>query len=389
MKTKKFKKVAIGCATCFCFGLSLVGFTSCKQEFTMREDIVADAFENITIDTKTADIHFVSATDGVCKVITPERTGLQYTVNVQDGMLMVKLEDTRKWYQYLMFHFEMPDVTIYLPDADYKNLTIDASTGDIEIAQNLRFENVAIDISTGDVDCEAIVTENLNIETTTGDIEVENATAKSMEVSTSSGDIEISNTQAGAIRANVTTGSVELENITCISLTSEGGTGNFTANNVEAVETFYVKRTTGDVALSKITAGALTIDKTTGKATISTAGCGDVQLSTTTGSTQITDMTCANFTSEGGTGDLTMNNVVASGKFTIDRTTGDITFNGCDGAEIEVEVTSGSVTGTLLSEKIFIARSTSGSIKVPETLTGGKCKITTTSGKIKIEIKSN
>lgn len=370
MKTKKFKKVAIGCATCFCFGLSLVGFTSCKQASTMREDIVADSFKNITIDTKTADIHFVSATDGVCKVITPERKGLQYTVKVQDGVLTVKLEDTRKWYQYLFFNFEMPDVTVYLPDADYQNLTIDASTGDIEITRDLRFENVAIDISTGDVDCEALVAGNMTIETSTGDIEIENAQAKD-------------------ILLRVTTGDVECKNVTCVNFTSEGGVGTFTADNVEALETFYVKRTTGEVAMSKIAAGTLTIDKTTGKINISTAVCGDVQLTVTTGSMQITDMTCANFTSEGDTGSLTMDNVVASGKFTIDRTTGDITFNGCDGAEIEVKTTTGSVTGALLSDKIFIARSTSGRVNVPETLTGGKCKITTTSGKIKIEIKSN
>ncbi|MBE7080262.1 MAG: DUF4097 domain-containing protein [Clostridiales bacterium] len=389
MKTRKFKNITLGCVTCFCFGLSLVGFSSCKESFTMREDLVADAFENITIDTKTVDIDFMLATDGECRVITPERAGLQYTVIVQDGTLRVKLNDTRKWYQYIRFKFETPSVTVYLPDAVYKNLTIDSTTGDINIPQGLSFENVAIDISTGDVECDATVTGNMKIETSTGDIEVGNAMAKSVEVSTTTGDIEIENTQAGDMVINVTTGDVELDNVTCTSLTTEGDTGDFTADNVKTAEMFYVKRTTGKVIIQKITAGALTVDKTTGKMDISTAVCGDVQLSVTTGSAQIADMTCANFTSTGSTGDLTMDNVVASGKFTMDRNTGDITFNGCDAGEIEVETTTGSVTGTLLSEKIFIARSTSGRVDTPETLTGGKCKITTTSGKIKIEIKSN
>ena len=40
-----------------------------------------------------------------------------------------------------------------------------------------------------------------------------------------------------------------------------------------------------------------------------------------------------------------------------------------------------------LTEKIFIAKTDTGEIKVPETTSGGKCKITTDTGDIKIEIK--
>lgn len=359
-----------GCLTGLCAVFALTGFTACKQAFTMKEYAVSDAFENIAIDTKTADVDFVLATDGVCKVVVSEKSGLQYSVSVQDNTLTVKFEDTRKWYQHLTFNTETPNVTVYLPDVEYKTLTIDATTGDMNIPKGLHFENVAIDMTTGDIECEALVSGNMKIEVTTGDIEVKNA-------------------QAGDIVIKVTTGDVEFEDVICANLSAQGSTGSFTADNAQVTKAFYVKCTTGEVSMEKIAAGTLTVDKTTGKMDISSATCGDVQLSTTTGSTTISGMTCADFTSTGSTGDLTMESVVASGKFTIDRSTGDITFNGCDAAEIEVEATSGDVTGTLLSEKIFIARSTSGRVNTPETLTGGKCKITTTSGDIKLEIKNN
>jgi DUF4097 and DUF4098 domain-containing protein YvlB len=84
-----------------------------------------------------------------------------------------------------------------------------------------------------------------------------------------------------------------------------------------------------------------------------------------------------------------MNNVIASGNYTIERSTGDVTFNGCDAAELLVEVSTGDVTGTLLTEKVFVVRSSSGKIDVPETITGGKCKITTSTGCIHIEIPVN
>ena len=100
-------------------------------------------------------------------------------------------------------------------------------------------------------------------------------------------------------------------------------------------------------------------------------------------------MICSNLTANAQTGSLTMENVVSSGHWTITRTTGDITLNGCDATEIVMEADTGDVTGTLLSEKIFIVRASTGDIDVPETVNGGKCKITTTTGDIKIEIKAN
>ena len=45
------------------------------------------------------------------------------------------------------------------------------------------------------------------------------------------------------------------------------------------------------------------------------------------------------------------------------------------------------VTGTLLSEKVFIAQSGTGRIDVPETTTDGKCKITTDTGRISLSIE--
>ena len=47
---------------------------------------------------------------------------------------------------------------------------------------------------------------------------------------------------------------------------------------------------------------------------------------------------------------------------------------------------TGDVTGSLCSEKVFIARSDTGHISVPETVNGGKCSITTDTGDIIITL---
>ena len=100
----------------------------------------------------------------------------------------------------------------------------------------------------------------------------------------------------------------------------------------------------------------------------------------------MTDVTCGSLRSEGSTGDMIMQNVIVGGSMRIERSTGDIKMTACDAAEIEIETDTGSVTGTLLTEKVFIASSDTGRVSVPETVTGGRCKITTDTGSIKIEI---
>ncbi|MBR6498752.1 MAG: DUF4097 family beta strand repeat protein, partial [Clostridia bacterium] len=82
----------------------------------------------------------------------------------------------------------------------------------------------------------------------------------------------------------------------------------------------------------------------------------------------------------------TLKDVIASGAMNIQRSTGDVTFEKCDAAELTIKTDTGDVTGSLLSEKVFIAKSDTGSVKVPETTSGGKCKVTTDTGKIKLVI---
>jgi hypothetical protein len=44
------------------------------------------------------------------------------------------------------------------------------------------------------------------------------------------------------------------------------------------------------------------------------------------------------------------------------------------------------VKGSLLTDKIFVTQSDTGKVDVPETVSGGKCKVTTDTGDIRIEI---
>lgn len=145
---------------------------------------------------------------------------------------------------------------------------------------------------------------------------------------------------------------------------------------------------TGDIRLEGLSAKELDLAVSTGHVNLVSVSCeGNISISVSTGKTRMTDVSCNSITSDGSTGDITLKNVIAKEKITIERDTGDVEFDGCDAEELDINTETGDVKGTLLSEKKFIAQSDTGNVRVPETITGGKCMITTDTGDIKIEIR--
>jgi DUF4097 and DUF4098 domain-containing protein YvlB len=81
-----------------------------------------------------------------------------------------------------------------------------------------------------------------------------------------------------------------------------------------------------------------------------------------------------------------MKNLTAKEKLSIERSTGDVIFEGCDAGEIYVKTDTGDVKGTLLSEKVFLTDTDTGKISVPKTITGGRCEVSTDTGDIELSI---
>lgn len=154
-----------------------------------------------------------------------------------------------------------------------------------------------------------------------------------------------------------------------------------------ASEMVKIKTSTGAIRVENISAGALDLKVTTGEVTVSGVTCvGDVTVGVSTGKTYLSDTRCKNVISSGSTGDISIENVIAEEKFSIRRSTGDVKFDGSDAADIIVKTDTGDVTGSLLTDKVFITQTDTGHIDVPKTTDGGRCEITTDTGDIKIKI---
>ncbi len=290
---------------------------------------ITEEFNNISIKTNTADIILLPSDDGKYRVDCLERSDMKHSVSVTDGTLEISATDARKWYHHIGFSFVSPRITIYLPEAEYGSLVIDASTGNIEISEGISLASIDVRTSTGDVKCYASAPDFVRIKTSTGDIRITDLSTGELELSVSTGDVSVSGvTCDGEVKANASTGKISLSSITCKSFTSSADTGDISLTGVVTTEKLLIERETGDVELERCNAAKLFI----------TTDTGEVEL---------------------------------------DR---------CDADEIFIETDTGDVEGSLLSDKVFIVRTDTGEVDVPKTVTGGRCEITTDTGDIEIKI---
>ena len=263
--------------------------STAKYETNVYE--IEKAFEDISIDTDTADITFVLSENEKCVIKCYEEEKSKHYVAVEDSTLVIKVIDNKSWYDYIGINFGSPKITVHLPKTEYNSLFINASTGDVDISEGFCFNNINISLSTGDIRAEKVSANGVNLSVSTGRIDISGAVCKE-----------------------------------------------------------------------------------------------DIKITVSTGKAYLTDVKCKNLVSWGDTGDISLTSVIASEKLYLERDTGDITFEKCDASDICIKTSTGDVKGTLLTEKIFVAQTSTGKIDVPKTVSGGRCEITTSTGSIKISI---
>lgn len=192
----------------------------------------------------------------------------------------------------------------------------------------------------------------------------------------------------GALFVKSSTGNVEIpKDFKFENIDISESTGNVT-NYASASENIIIKTSTGNIRVENVSAGTLDLSVSTGGIAVSDVTCEeDIKIKVSTGKTNLTNIDCKNVVSNGATGAISLKNVIAAEKLSIERSTGDVRFEGSDAPEISVKTDTGDVTGTLLSEKVFITETSTGRINVPKTTSGGKCEITTATGDINISTK--
>lgn len=369
--------------------LSALFLCACDPPSELTHDIaITDSFRAIKVDTVAdADVTILPAADGVSRVTGALRNNRSLTAEAVDGVLTIRVEDNRPFFMRWISHRSA--ITLYLPEDVYGALTINGRTGNVTLT-GLAFEEAAIDISTGDVKLSEFFTrKGLSIATSTGDVALTGVTAiGDLVITQSTGAATLSNVQTNSLSATGSTGDLTLADVVALkgltlkrstgdtvgerligaSLLAEANSGDMRFNEVTVTERYSVTTTSGRNEHKSIAADTIVVEADTGKMSL-----GDVLA---------TDWIAAGTK----TGDITITKTAAGGLFKLRASTGDITLDRADAGEFDIETSTGSVKGTILTEKIFTAKSSSGRITVPETTTGGKCRVVTSTGRIDLAI---
>jgi DUF4097 and DUF4098 domain-containing protein YvlB len=246
-------------------------------------------FDSIHMNLDTADVRFVLAEDGVCRVECMESEKLGYTVEAKDGVLNVSVKDNRKWYDYIgMFNFSRP-MTVYLPKTQYDRLSIDVSTGDVEIPDGLSFGKITLNGSTGDVSIGRVTVNSLDIEISTGEIALGGVRATNMTLKTSTGEISLTDVCVeDTLSVENSTGGVNLTDVISYRMKVECSTGDVELKRCDAVS-IRIETSTGDVEGTLRSGKNFTTDSNTGDVDVPRDSDGGVcEIFTDTGDIRIT-----------------------------------------------------------------------------------------------------
>lgn len=375
------------CAVLLC--LCPLVFAACGAPSNVtHEKGITDAYGAIRIDTDgTTDVKILYAANGETRVEGALRRGRTLTCEVVDGVLTVTVEDTRPRWQRLFTRSSA--LTVHLGGSVYGDLTVNGGTGDVAVGEGLTFGDIAIDLSTGDVVLTSVTATGLTVDLSTGDVALSDVNILGdVKITQSTGEIAVNGLSASALAIEGTTGDAGLADVTVLGAVSlVRSTGDVTVSRLVAAS-LTAETDTGDVRFTDLTAiGAVTVTTSTGDSKYLGLSAASLSVSTGTGIVSVADAAVtADASVKTSTGGITLANTTFGGTVTVRASTGKVTLDRADAAALDIETSTGDVKGTLRSEKVFIVRASSGRVNVPETTSGGTCKIVTNTGSIEISI---
>ena len=257
-------------------------------EYETNTHEVTEDFQSIKVETDTADIILLPATDGKCRVVCYEGEKMKHTVSVENGCLNISVQNEKKWYDYIGIGFETETVTVYLPKNIYSTLTVTGATSDVEVPRELSFGSTEIEVSTGDVHFNASASDRVSITVSTGDIFLDGVTA-------------------GSISLHSSTGRIQLKSTAATSLSLRGSTGDVILDGVRATGKLSVTVSTGDVRFNASDAGEIAVNTSTGGVFGTLLSGKDFYTETGTGSVTVpTDSSGGRCEIKTGTGDISL-----------------------------------------------------------------------------------
>lgn len=275
------------------FVLSHIGFKFLKRgdaNFETKTYEVDKQFKNINIIDVEATICIEPSDNTNCKVLYSDGKEINHSIDVYNDTLTITRIDTRHWYERIsIFGDDDLTLTVYLPKKDYDNLFVKTVSGEIKVAESLKFKNAELYTTSGDIDAMLKESKDLTVKSVSGDIFIKDLLCGPLEVSTTSGDIELANITVSRLNTNTTSGDTELSSVFVsgnVALNAVSGDIEFDDTDAK---TLNIKTVSGSVLGRLLSSKNFIINTTSGDVYVpeSDPFSGDCEIKTTSGDIKI------------------------------------------------------------------------------------------------------
>lgn len=243
--------VALGAGLCFA-GLSTVNFRFrdlVRPEYIKSTYELSEPFREMDIRGYTADVDIVAGEGDTREVTVFESDREKYTVQVQDGRLIIRPveEGKSRWFLF-GFRFKGPRITLTLPKAEYASLQVELNTGDLSV-RDLDIETVLVNLNTGRAEISNLKLKSIVAHSDTGRLLLSDLSPVTAELSVNTGDLVLKNVIcSGELRCESTTGDIRLTDVDALSLYLEATTGDITGT-IRTPKAFSASASTGKVSV--------------------------------------------------------------------------------------------------------------------------------------------
>lgn len=235
------------------------------EKFVEKTCEVSEKFDSADIYDASSDIVIKKSDDEKCTVVYSVSEKLRVEVGVKDNTLKVTGYDDRRWYERIgiFFSIRSSKITLYLPEGEYKDLSLKTLSGNINVPEDFTFENASVKSTSGDVVFLAGAKDKLTATSVSGDVTISGADAQNINARTTSGSVKITSCKSDDISVSSTSGDVKLENIETSSLSSSNTSGDIDLTDVTLKKGDF-SAVSGDVTFSDCAADSLKIKTVSG-----------------------------------------------------------------------------------------------------------------------------
>ena len=233
--------------------VNLAHMTSEPVNYVKKTVDIKEKFR--AIDVKSAsdvDVAVKKASGDTSYVEYYDCENLTHHVDISDGVLRITADDSRNAAFNVsigVYTGAWPSVTVYLAGAEYDDMTIVTSSGDVDMEYYLAMGNIDIETSSGNVRVKGANADSLTVGTSSGDILLDSVASGNADISANSGDIQLRDIVVSdslglkTSSGDISSGAVKAKRVSC-----RASSGDITLDKSDVVE-YDIITASGDVSV--------------------------------------------------------------------------------------------------------------------------------------------